>query len=858
MNRIAHFAGSGSPPPDSCLLAPVSCFLPPASRLLHSLFVPFVVQLLFLLPSLLLAQADVPLPDDTAAIVIGQPDFNHPFANRTDARGLIAPGAVAVDSSVTPYRLYVADPGNHRVLAYKTPLPATRPAPADLVIGQPDFYGAFFDDARAGRDRLLTPVGLAVDAQGNLYVCDRDYNRVVEFDRPFETDTLADAVIGQSGSFETLDPNRGGVSAGSLNHPGGIGIDPGTGTLWVADTGNHRVLGYKSPRTTDAVANVVIGQRDFKTNTQNTGGRSPRSLYGPLGVSALDGTLAVADTGNHRVLIYRNPVGTHAVADAVLGQDGSFQTAEQGCSPFRLRLPAAVTLVTLEPAASGTSPSLSTARAAPPSVTSCTLLHLLVSDTGNNRVLLFDLGPGSTGQPTALWGQGHNLHSNLPNPGGTGPDTLEHPLCTALTPGKTVWIADTGNHRILCCDKDLGNNRPISGDRSADRVLGQIDFAHATPNFMDGRGLAYPRDVAIDRSVEPNRLYICDFDNNRVLGYGRVNDLGPDRRPDVVIGQPDEFTNAPGTNPQALSLPSALAVDGSGGLFVADRENNRVLWFADPFGTDQRADRVFGQPDFNSCSSNNGGISARSLNRPEGVAVDARGNLYVADTRNHRILRYDTPLASDTVADAVWGQGGDFTKGAELGGVGVRADTSSYPFGLDIRPDGLMAVADTNNHRVLLFDVRADKPSPAIRVFGQDGDFASHQDNRGGCSEASLSGPEGVAFWQKGLFVADTANCQIVYYGDATGGGLRAYQVFGQEGSFTTKGPRPARTSARTLWFPSGIDLDMRGNLYVADREHSRVLVFESAGGSPRSSGQVPIGGKKACSGVSGTTIPSE
>ena len=61
-------------------------------------------------------QVDAVVPDDTADTVLGQPGMGYPFANRTDAKGLILPCSVAVDASVSPYRLYVADPGNPNCL----------------------------------------------------------------------------------------------------------------------------------------------------------------------------------------------------------------------------------------------------------------------------------------------------------------------------------------------------------------------------------------------------------------------------------------------------------------------------------------------------------------------------------------------------------------------------------------------------------------------------------------------------------------------------------------------------------------------------------------------------------------------
>jgi len=761
------------------------------------------------------------VPDDTADTVLGQPGMGYPFANRTDAKGLLLPGSVAVDASVKPYRLYVADPGNHRVLGYKFPLSPARPVAADLVIGQPDLDSAFRNELEAGPARVFTPAGVAVDAGGNVYISDSDYHRVLEFDTPFETDVKADRVFGQQGSFDSFVPNRGGISAGSLAYPQALCVDPRTGHLWVADAGNNRVLCYRSPLSTDPIADRVIGQKDFKVGRANSDGVSAASLFTPMGVALAGDDVVVSDSGNHRVLLYKSVPRTDATADFVFGQDGSFETAQRGCSPFRFTNPTTVTVdVSGEPG----SPA-----------------HILVSDSGNNRVLMFalpdlrdarsdkydDEGPRipvpsepAGSQPRALWGQKQSLHTNEPNFGGLGGASLFLPMGTALAPDGTLWVADRGNHRIL------GFDRGTKGDRVADRVIGQMDLSQGTGNFVDGLGFANPKDVAIDRSVQPNRLYVCDWNNNRVLGYASTGNLTSQTQPSLVIGQPDPHSNDPGTGRSSLFLPTAIAVDAAGGLFVVDRDNNRVLWFDRPFETDTRADRVFGQPDFESRQANHGGVSAQSLNRPEGVAVDAAGNLYVADTRNHRILRFDKAVATDRKADAVWGQSGSFTKSSEYGGIGVRSDTLSYPFGLDLSRDGLLAVADTNNHRVLLFDAKAADPFSAGKVFGQAGDFAGDRDNLGGCSAHSLSGPEGVAFWGKGLFVADTANCRVLWYNSVSENDESSF-VYGQLGSFNSNSRPVGSTSSRSLWFPSGIDLDHEGNLYVADREHSRVLVFK-------------------------------
>jgi len=86
-------------------------------------------------------------------------------------------------------------------------------------------------------------------------------------------------------------------------------------------------------------------------------------------------------------------------------------------------------------------------------------------------------------------------------------------------------------------------------------------------------------------------------------------------------------------------------VDGDGNLYVADEGNSRVLEYDSPLTTDTVADRVFGQGgSFTTGSTTCNLPSASSLCRPEGVALDGDGNLYVADLFNSRVLEYDSPL----------------------------------------------------------------------------------------------------------------------------------------------------------------------------------------------------------------------
>src|SRR5271170_58916 len=125
----------------------------------------------------------------------------------------------------------------------------------------------------------------------------------------------------------------------------------------------------------------------------------------------------------------------------------------------------------------------------------------------------------------------------------------------------------------------------LSGDTIADRELGQPDFIHHNPNTVDPESLAHPQRVAIDKSVVPNRIYVADTANNRVLGYRSTASLESGASADLVLGQPDLFSSACGTSASSLCQPWGVAVDSAGNLFVADTYNSRVLGYSNPFAS---------------------------------------------------------------------------------------------------------------------------------------------------------------------------------------------------------------------------------------------------------------------------------
>jgi len=322
-----------------------------------------------------------------------------------------------------------------------------------------------------------------------------------------------------------------------------------------------------------------------------------------------------------------------------------------------------------------------------------------IVDQQNHRVLFY---PSGSQTPTLVYGQTESFETGQPNKNGMGPGVLNNPNGVAVD-DTGLYVADFDNHRVLHFPP---------GSTTADRVYGQnSDFTTRNANLGSATpsrtSLNNPSSVAVDAD---GGLYVADFRNNRVLHYPSGSTI-----PDRVYGQGGSFTtataNAGGLSAASLRLPMSVTVE-PGGLYVADRDNVRVLHYT---GESVIADRVYGQGNsFTSAASNLGGVSRESLQMPIATAIDGAGGLYVSDTANHRVLHYP---AGSTVADRVYGQGNAFNTGTpNKGGSPANASGFLNPFGLAVDGTGALYAADTNNHRALRFDA-PPAPAPTVSSF---------------------------------------------------------------------------------------------------------------------------------------------
>jgi uncharacterized protein (TIGR03437 family) len=260
-------------------------------------------------------------------------------------------------------------------------------------------------------------------------------------------------------------------------------------------------------------------------------------------------------------------------------------------------------------------------------------------------------------------------------------------------------------------------------------------------------------------------LYVADSGNHRILRFPRPVDQAGRITPDAVIGQVD-FTSAASAAVTASSLntPAGLAIGPNGDLFVADSGNHRVLEYAAAPGNGASAIRVYGQPNMTT-AVRQGQVSAQTLSGPEGVAVDQASNLYVADTGANRVVIFPNTQnapAAGAAASFVIGQPGFGT----TAGNGLEA-----PSGVGVNSDGLIFVADAGNNRVLLYPSLVFLPiagASATAVVGQqkaDGTNANWDSPDGLATPNGLFAPVGLYIdRQDTLYVADAGNHRVVQF----------------------------------------------------------------------------------------------
>ncbi|HWQ31994.1 MAG TPA: BACON domain-containing carbohydrate-binding protein [Blastocatellia bacterium] len=555
------------------------------------------------------------LADQSGNVYIGE--GNGQRVRKVSPDGIIttltSPGAVyglAMDSGG---RIFCSSFSNHRVVLI-------HPGGNSEEIAGSDFTSCSGDGCPATAVSLRYPSGLALDSGGRVYVANG--SRIWRLVPPVSTDNVAPTasitspttapVYTTTGSRLNLsgtasdnigvthvswsnDRGGSGVASGTTNWsvsnlPLSSGLNNITVTAWDAG-GNSQSVRLGVTFNPAAVLATVVSSLNFASTADALRLRQPETV-------ALDaaGSLYIADTGNHRIRrVSRDGVITTIAGNGQLGSsgDGGPATAASLNEPGGIALDAAG--------------------------------NLYIADTNNHRIRkVTPAGTISTVAGTGISDFG----------GDGGPATqarLDTPVGLATDAQGNLYIADAGNHRIRKLTLSSGVITTIAGSGYG---FGGDGGAAVAAQFN------FPTGVAIDGA---GNLYISDTGNHRVR---RVNAAGI---VSTVAGTGSAGSGGDGGPATAaqLNAPGGIGLDSAGNLFIADQGNHRVRKLA----KDGRISTVAGNG--TSGAGGDGGAAVEAqLNSPAGVAIDRAGNLFIADTYNHRVVVVADYKAATTVSAA--------------------------------------------------------------------------------------------------------------------------------------------------------------------------------------------------------------
>ncbi len=636
-----------------------------------------------------------------------------------------------------------------------------------------------------------------------------------------------------------LNPNL--VEGREFFQPMGIAVDPASGAVYVADTLNHRVLGFANYLSfqNGAAASLVLGQSDFISTAAGgpSVGRDDAFVH-PTGLAVdASGNLYVADTANNRILRFAKPtmnwpgVGSRQQPDLVIGQTALNKvSANQGAtaSASTLSFPSAGSVQNASnPARVGMAFDAAG--------------NLWVTDYGNHRVLRYPasaLGSGASNAPAADLVLGQPDFTTVAAPSNSGLAARQNKSGVRF-PASIAFIP-TGN--LLCVGDSMGRVlvyvNPAATAQAAARILGIPTQAQANQGVAVAQnvlGLGVNGVFAADSET----VGVLDSANHRILLYPPFSGWGeetPQFSPNaaVVVGQ-DNFTGN-GAN-RGTGIPGDArfnrpldAIAAGGKIWVVDSFNHRVL--RHNLGAGQvvsNAEAVLGQVAMDAGAPNL--TEGREVNYPGGITVDYSSNpprVYVADTGNNRVLGFRDirRLRTGEKADLVLGQPDLSSTVANYPGGQLETPTQKgllNPLGVAVDRDGRVYVTDAGNSRMVRFP-KPNFDSPAIApdadlVLGQ----ANFESKNTSATQATLNQPHGVTLSRAGaVLVSDRVQNRVLYFAPPFSNGMAATKVIGQASFVTAE----TGTLGNRLNSPRGMVTDGDNRLYLADYNNNRVQIF--------------------------------
>ena len=682
--------------------------------------------------------------------------------------------------------LYIVDRGNYSVRKIDLATGVLSTVAGDGITG---FSG---DGSLATAVHLSSPRAVSVDGSGNLFITDISrpspdatnpniINISHRIRKVTKTSGLISTVAGSTIAAATADVRAntvvtyggdlGNAVNAQLSSPAGTAIDVTNNLLFIADNQNNIIR--KVDLSTGIITTVAGTVPNPATKNNSTAGFSgdgglatAAQLHSPSDI-AVDaaGNLFIADTGNHRIRkiaavtgIITTIAGTDVYAEASSGTavTGNHYILDAAGNPIQK----------IDPSGTATAVTGTSTLNAQKTAGTITLTGVTTTVVSVQKVDVFHGFSGDNGSA---------IYALINAPQGVSVDSTGN-----------VFIADTHNQRIRKINTAgimttvAGNGTMAFGGDGGQAVAAQLNF---------------PQDVEIDAA---GNLYIADLGNHSIRKVD-VNGIITSIAGKGTIPFGGDNGAATVAN---LNYPDAAVRDGAGNLYIADTANNRIRK-VDASGT---ISTVAGNGIVGN-GGDNGTATTAQLNAPKGVVVDTAGNLFIADTQNHRIRKVDTNGIITTFA-------GNGSAGFSGDGGQATAAQLNFPQKVTIANNTLYIV-DRNNQRVRAIDIATG----VISTFAGNGLRGLSGDN-GLATAARLDFPQDVIADNAGhIFIADTLNHRVRQVNIATGV-ITTVVGTGLSG-FSGDG---ALAVNATLSGPNGLGIDTVNNhLYIADTNNQRI-----------------------------------
>jgi sugar lactone lactonase YvrE len=548
------------------------------------------------------------------------------------------PGGVAVDAAGN---VYVADQANDLIRMVTTAGvvstlagQASRPGSADGTNNGAQFY---------------FPDGIAVDAAGNLYVTD-SVNKTIRKVAPVGTNWVVITLAGQVMVAGTA--NGIGTNA-QFGAPSNLAVDAAA-NLYVADTDNNTIRKL-TPVGTNWMVSTPAGQPGIWGDTN---GPATNALFHSPTDVALDqaGDLYVSDANNDEI----RKIDTNDVVSTLAGQSSGSADGSGAAALF-----------------------WSTA-----GVTTDNASNIYVADYYNCTIRRVT----TNGAVTTIAG----LAGQIGSADGTNSDArFFYPFDLAADNHGNVFVTDTENCTVRKLSPS-GTNWVVSTIAGMVGMLGHGDGPGTNASFY------LPTGIAVDTN---GNVYVSDYGNDTIR---MIAPAGTNWMVSTLAGMVGitGHADATGTN-ASFYYPHGLALDAAGGLYVADMDNATIRKMT-KVGTNWVVSTLAGMATMPG-STNGTGTNAQFY-LPQGIAVDANGNLFVADTGND-MIRMISPSGINWVVSTVAGVA---RVSGSADGLGTNA-LFSFPQSLALDAAGDIYVADTLNNTVRLGVIASAAP-PLLQI----------------------------------------------------------------------------------------------------------------------------------------------